>query len=420
MFAAIRSTWVLFVGLALIMLGNGLQGTLLGVRASLEGFATTTTGWVMTGYYVGFLVGSIFVPRLVNNVGHIRVFAALASLASSSVLLHTVFVDPILWMGMRLITGFSYAGLYVVVESWLNERSTNQTRGKMLSLYMIVSLGGMTLGQLLLNLAPAEQPELFILTSVLVSLALVPISLTVVAAPAIAQTPPIQIRELYQSSPLGVVGAFGAGIANGTLMGMGAVFASSIGLPIQQVAYFMMAAIFGGMLLQWPIGHFSDVFDRRTVITLVTFLAMLCAAAAIPFVQHPSIALFVLVALFGGLHLPMYALCIAHTNDKLPTEQMVAASGRMMLIFGCGSSLGPITVALLMTQFGAIGFFWWLAVIHGSIGVFALYRMTRRAATPMEEQGAYVPVAPRASTVSAEWVAEESATTSADVKTTSQ
>ncbi len=412
MFVAMRSTWVLFVGLALIMLGNGLQGTLLGVRASLEGFATATTGLVMTGYYVGFLGGSIFVPRLVNNVGHIRVFAALASLASSSVLLHTVFVDPTLWMGMRLVTGFSYAGLFVVVESWLNERSTNQTRGKMLSLYMIVSLSCMMLGQLLLNLAHPQQPELFILISVLVSLALVPISLTVVAAPAIAQTPPIRIRDLYQDSPLGIIGAFGTGIANGTLLGMGAVFASSIGLPIQQVAYFMMAAIFGGMLLQWPVGYFSDVFDRRKVITLVTFLAMLCAAAAIPFVETPSIALFVLVALFGGVHLPMYALCIAHTNDKLPTEQMVAASGRLMLTFGCGSSLGPITVALLMTQFGAVGFFWWLAIIHGGIGLFALYRMTRSAATPMEEQGAYVPVVPRASTVSAEWVAEESAAAS--------
>lgn len=411
MFTAVRSIWVLFVGLALIMLGNGLQGTLLGVRASLEGFTTATTGLVMTGYYIGFLVGSIFIPRLVNSVGHIRVFAALASLASSSVLLHTIFVDPGLWIGMRLVTGFSYAGLFVVVESWLNERSTNETRGKMLSLYMIVSLSFMILGQLLLTLAPAEQPELFILTSVLVSLALVPISLTVIAAPAIAQTPPIRIRDLYHRSPLGVIGAFGTGIANGTLLGMGAVFASSIGLPIQQVAYFMIAAILGGLLLQWPIGYCSDVFDRRTVITVVTFLAMLCAAAATLVVESQSIALFILVGLFGGAHLPMYALCIAHTNDRLPIEQMVAASGRLLLIFGCGSSLGPITAALLMTQFGAVGFFWWLTIIHGGLGLFALYRMTRSAATPIEEQGAYVPVVPRASTVSAAWVAEESAAT---------
>lgn len=409
MYAAVRSTWVLFVGLALIMLGNGLQGTLLGVRASLEGFSTTTTGLVMTGYYLGFLTGSIFMPRLVTSVGHIRVFAALASLASSSVLLHTVFVDPWLWTGMRLITGFSYAGLYVVVESWLNDRATNETRGQLLSLYMIVSLGCMMLGQLLLNLAPPQQPELFILTSVLVSLALVPIALAPVTAPVLTRTPPIGLLALYRGSPLGMVGAFGTGIANGTLLGMGAVFATSIGLPIQQVAYFMMAAIFGGLLLQWPIGYLSDIFDRRIIMTGVTFLAMVFALATLPFVESPGILLFVMIGLFGGVHLPMYALCIAHTNDHLKTEQMVAASGKLMLVFGCGSSLGPITASLLMTRLDSVGFLWWLAIVHGAVGLFALYRMTRRAATPVHEQGPFVPVAPRASPISAEWVAEEGA-----------
>jgi MFS family permease len=402
MLTAVRATWTLFIGIALIMLGNGLQGTLLGVRASLEGFSTTTTGLVMTGYYLGFLVGSILMPRLVNNVGHIRVFAALASLASSSVLVHTVFVDPWIWMAMRLITGFSYAGLYVVAESWLNERASNEIRGQLLSLYMLVSMGCMMLGQLLLNLAPPQQPELFILTSVLVSLALVPISLTVVQAPALTRAPPIGLRELYRGSPLGVIGGFGTGIANGTLLGMGAVFAAGIGLPIEQVAYFMMAAIFGGMLLQWPIGHLSDRFDRRRVITVVTFLSAISALLALPYVEPPGLALFVLIALFGGLHMPMYSLCIAHTNDHLKPEQMVAASGRLMLIFGCGSSLGPLTAALLMDAMGPGGFFWWLA-----IGVFALYRMLRRAPTPLADQGLYVPVPPRASPVSAEWVVEE-------------
>jgi MFS family permease len=409
MLTAVRATWTLFIGIALIMLGNGLQGTLLGVRASLEGFSTTTTGLVMTGYYLGFLVGAILMPRLVNNVGHIRVFAALASLASSSVLVHTVFVDPWVWMAMRLITGFSYAGLYVVAESWLNERASNAIRGQLLSLYMLVSMGCMMLGQLLLNLAPPQQPELFILTSVLVSLALVPISLTVVQAPVLTGAPPIGLRELYRGSPLGVIGGFGTGIANGTLLGMGAVFAAGIGLPIDQVAYFMMAAIFGGMLLQWPIGHLSDRFDRRRVITVVTFLSAASALLALPYVEPPGLALFVLIGLFGGLHMPMYSLCIAHTNDHLKPEQMVAASGRLMLIFGCGSSLGPLTAALLMDAVGPGGFFWWLAIIHGAIGVFALYRMLRRAPTPLAEQGPFVPVPPRASPVSAEWVAEEAA-----------
>ncbi len=408
MLTALRATWALFIGLALIMLGNGLQGTLLGIRASLEGFGTTTTGLVMTGYYVGFLVGSMVIPQLVNRVGHIRVFAAVASLASSSVLVHAVFADPLVWMAMRLVTGFSYAGLYVVVESWLNDRATNETRGQLLSLYMIISLSCLMLGQTLLNLAPPGNPELFILTSVLVSLALVPMSLTVVTAPNLTRAAPISLRELYRTSPLGVIGGLGTGIANSTLLGMGAVFATSIGLPIGQVAYFMMAAIFGGLLLQWPIGRLSDHFDRRRVITVVTLLAALSALAALPFTDSPGIWLFVLIGVFGGLHLPLYALCIAHTNDHLRTDQMVAASGRLMLIYGCGSSLGPLSASLLMSAMGPGGFFWWLAIIHGAIGVFALYRMTRRAPKPLEEQGAFLPLTPRASPISVELVAEES------------
>ncbi|MDX1605398.1 MAG: MFS transporter [Candidatus Competibacterales bacterium] len=407
MLLVLHSTWTLFLGVALIMLGNGLQGTLLGVRASLEGFGTATTGVVMTGYYIGFLGGSILIPRLVGRVGHIRVFAALASLASASVLLHTVFVVPWLWTLMRLVTGFSYAGLYVVVESWINDRASNETRGLLLSLYMVVSLGCMMLGQLLLNLAPPQAYELFILTSVLVSMALVPISLAEVSAPPLARTPPIGLGTLYRGSPLAVVGVFGTGIANGALLGMGAVFATTAGLPVKQVAYFMMAAILGGMLLQLPVGYLSDRFDRRQVMTVASLLAAVCALAALPFVESAGLALFVLIALFGGLHMPLYALCMAHANDYLEPAQMVAAGGKMMLIFGAGSSVGPLTASLMMSAFGPGGFFWWLALIHAAIGLFALYRMTRRAARPVEEQGSFVVLAPRASPVSAGWVVEE-------------
>ena len=408
MLSAIRSSWTLFIGIALIMLGNGLQGTLLGVRASLEGFSTMTTGLVMTGYFVGFLAGSKMVPELVRNVGHVRVFAALASLASISVLVHAVFVDPTLWITMRLITGFSYAGLYIVAESWLNEQATNETRGQLLSVYMITTLGGMAGGQLLLNLSEPASFELFVLISMLVSLSLVPISLMVVAAPKLESPEKISLKQLYDASPLGVTGALGTGLAHGVLFGMGAVYATQSGLDIQQVAFFMMSAILGGMILQWPVGWLSDRIDRRHTIILVSLLASVFALlAAIWTALTPNLGLLVIIGLFGGMTLPLYSLCIAHTNDHLQPEQMVAASGSLVMVGGIGAAMGPLTASLMMNNFGPGGFLWWLMIIHATIGLFALYRMTRRAAMPLEDQGAYVPMAPRASPVAAVIAAEE-------------
>jgi MFS family permease len=406
MWATVVSSWALFLGIAFIMLGNGLQGSLLGVRAELEGFPTAVTGLVMTGYFVGFLAGSTVVPRLVTRVGHIRVFAALASLASVAVLLHSVFVDPVSWTAMRLVTGFSYAGLYVVAESWLNDRATNETRGQLLSIYMVVMLCGAGSGQFLLNVADPMGFELFLLASVLVSLALIPILLTVSPAPEFDAPSPVGLRALYRISPLGVLGTLGTGMAQGGLIGMGAVYAKSSGLSIAEVSLFMAATLFGGMLFQWPIGRLSDRFDRRRVLTAVTILAALWAFMATAVTGplaplFPAWSLFLLAGLFGGMNMPMYSLTIAHTNDFLEPKQMVAASGTLVLVGGIGAVLGPMTLAGAMSVMGPSGFFWGLGVVHAVIGAFALYRMTVRQARPLEDQGAYVPVPPPASPVAA-------------------
>jgi len=400
------SSWALFLGLAFIMLGNGLQGSLLGVRATIEGFPTTVTGIVMSAYFAGFLAGSTMVPRLVRRVGHIRVFAALASLASVAVLVHAVFVNPAGWGAMRLVTGFSFAGLYIVAESWLNDRATNETRGQLLSFYMVVMLAGMGAGQFLLNLADPASFELFVLISVLVSLALIPILLTAAPAPEFQTPSAVSLRQLYLISPLGVVGTFGTGAAQGGLIGMGAVFATEAGLSIAEISIFMAAMLFGGMLLQWPIGRISDRFDRRRVLTVVTFLAAICAFATTvvvgPFAEIlPVWVLYSLIGVFGGLNMPMYSLTLAHTNDYLEPNQMVAASGSLVLVGGIGASFGPITLAGLMTVLGPDGFFWGLGLIHAAIGLFALYRMSRRDSIPLEEQGTFVAVPPRASPVAA-------------------
>ena len=406
MLSVVVSSWALFLGIALIMLGNGLQGSLLGLRASLEGFPTAVTGVVMSAYFVGFLAGSTLVPRLVKRVGHIRVFAALASLASATVLVHSVYVTPLAWGAMRLVTGICFAGLYVVAESWLNDRATNETRGQLLSVYMVIMLAGMGSGQFLLNLADPANFELFVLISVLVSLALIPILLTAAPAPEFLTPSPVSLRQLYRISPLGVLGTLGTGVAQGGLVGMGAVFATEAGYSIAEVSIFMAAAMFGGMLLQWPVGRLSDRFDRRRVLTVVTFLAAICAIVASmvagSFAETaPAWAIFALISVFGGMNMPMYSLTIAHTNDYLEPSQMVAASSSLVLVGGIGAAFGPVTLAGMMSVMGPAGFFWGLGLIHAAIGFFALYRMSRRASRPLDDQGPFVAVPPRASPVAA-------------------
>lgn len=401
MFAAIRSAWALLLGLAFLMLGNGLQGTLIGVRASLEGFSTQTTGFVMTAYYVGFLIGSLLGPKLVKNVGHIRVFAALASILSAAMLLHSVFVEPATWIAIRVVNGFAVAGLYIVVESWLNDTATNRTRGQLLSVYMLIVLGGMAAGQFLLNLANPSGFELFILISVLVSVSLVPISLSITRAPKFEAPAHVSARTIYRTSPLGVVGVLLVGVAQGTLLSMGAVYANAIGMGVADVSVFMATALAGGMFLQWPVGHLSDHFDRRIIITIVTALAAVAAATGAIAGGQSTIILLVAVFLFGGLSFPLYSLCIAHTNDHLQPEQMVAASGTLILAASIGSVIGPTLTATLMSASGPAGFFWCLAAAHTAIGVFALYRMTRRPSLPIDEQSAYQPMPARSSPVAA-------------------
>jgi MFS family permease len=397
-----RQSRVLLFGFGILMLGDGLQSTLLGVRASLEGFPTTITGLIMSTFYVGFLAGALYSPRFVERVGHIRVFGALASVASASVLIHGIIVTPLAWSLLRLVSGFCLAGLYVVSESWLNDRASNKTRGTLLSVYMVVSYVGYAGGQLLLNAADPEGLELFILTSVLISFALVPLLLSAGPAPTFSSQSSLSLRSLYRISPLGVVGALATGMASAALFGFGPVYAESSGLSISQISFFMTAMLVGCTVLQWPIGRLSDALDRRLVITVVTFLAAGAAIAAVPISAMSTLPLLLLIAALGGLSIPLYSLSIAHANDYLEPEQMVAASSGLVLASGVGAILGPITASLSMTLFGPNGFFWWLAVIHIAMGLFALVRMVKRSAKPLADQGHYAPSTPHGSPVALE------------------
>lgn len=407
MLRALNDVWALFIGIALFMLGNGLQGTLLGLRASLEGFGTAVTGVVMSGYFIGLLVGSLITPMLIARVGHIRVFAAYASVASTVFLLFAVFVDPAVWFVMRVVTGTCLAGLYVVSESWLNHAATNETRGKVLSVYMIIAFAAFGLGQLLLNLSDPGGFVLFVLVSALVSLALVPVSLANISAPPVQAPRNVGIADIYRVSPLAVVACFVNGIGQGAFFAMGAVYGSLLGLSFAKISILMSLPILGAVFAQYPVGWMSDLLDRRTVLMVMAFVSAAAGIACLfaPAVSFPALAIG--FTLFGALSLPLYSLAIAHANDQLDHDQMLGASATLVLIYGLGSSFGPIVVGAAMREIGPDGFFVYMIGVYAALGVFAAYRMIRRPAAAGVEQSEFVLMAPRATAVAAAAIAED-------------
>jgi len=369
------------------MLGDGLQATLLAVRADIEGFSATITGFIMSAFYLGFLVGSVLCPRITAKVGHIRVFAALAAMASASILIHALFINITVWILLRLISGFCFAGLYIVAESWLNDRATNETRGQLLSLYMVVTYVGVGAGQLMLNLAAPTDFPLFILTSVLISIAVVPLLLSAGSPPKFHESVSISLLALYRISPLGIVSMFVVGLVTATFFALGPVYGQRIGLDIENISYFMTAAVIGTILLQGPIGLLSDWFDRRIVLTIVTILTAMAAVLCVYASDYSHNLVLLSAGLFGGLAFPLYSVCIAYTNDHLKPSQMIAASGALVLIGGLGAVVGPMLVAGIMDYFGEEYLFWSMAAAHALTGLFGLIRMLIRPPVPRDKQG---------------------------------
>ena len=397
MFQIVANSWALFLGLGLIMLGGGLQGSLLGLRASIEGFGLASTGLVMSGYYIGLLIGATIVPKFVGRVGHIRSFGAMASLASTSILVHAVFVDPLTWWVMRFVTGFAYAGLFIVSESWLNDASDNATRGQMMSFYMLISLAGMAGGQFMLNIAAPSSYVLFVLISVLVSIAVIPILLSVSRAPDFNTFVSVSVFQLYKVSPLGVVGMLLTGVVMGAVFGMGAVYAANVGLSVREISFFMGSVVLGGAVLQYPVGRLSDLLSRRQVI-IATSACGATAAFISAYIGSSGVGqvwkLYLAIALVGGFSMPLYALCVAHTNDYLTPGQMVAASSALVLAGSIGSAVGAPVSAFAMNALGQQWFFYTIGFAMIALCLFALYRTTRRVPVAGVEVGEFVAMAP--------------------------
>ncbi|MBN2905468.1 MAG: MFS transporter [Rhodobacteraceae bacterium] len=405
MFQVLASSWALLLGMLLLMVGNGLQGTLLGIRGGIEGFSTFEMSIVMSGYFVGFLGGSRLAPEMIRRVGHIRVFAALASLISAVLVLYPALAHPVAWTLGRVLIGFCFSGVYVTAESWLNNAATNETRGQTLSLYMIVQMAGIVSAQGLLLLADPGGFILFIIPSVLVSISFAPILLSVAPTPAFATTKPMKLRELIRISPTGAVGMFLMGGVYSALFGMAAVFGTAAGLSVPQISGFIAAIYVGGLLLQYPIGWLSDRMDRRSLILAAATIGGTASATAMV-VSGSYPAMLVAAALIGGMSNPLYALLIAYTNDYLDPEDMAAASGGLMFINGVGAILGPIVTGWIMGLIGPQGFFLFVAILMGTLASYAAYRMTQRPAVPVDETASYAPVLPSASPVVVELARE--------------
>ncbi len=393
----LKKTWPLFLGMAFLMLGNGLQGTLISWRAAYEGFSPSTIGWIMTAYYVGFLGGSIYTPRLIQGVGHIRVFAALASLASAAVLVQILLITPSSWLLMRLLTGFCFAGTYVIVESWLNAGATNKNRGQVLSLYMIISFAGLAGGQFLMKAADPTHFALFLLSSILLSFALVPILISKTKAPEIIENETMGVRKLARIAPAGVAGIFISSIAQGAMFGMGAVYAVEAGMSISQIANFMGIFIVLGALFQWPMGWLSDQFDRRIIVVIASFSGVLLCIALLRLEINQHL-FFIAYGLLGAMILPIYSIAVAHTNDRLKPEQMTNASSTIVLLFGIGATLGPISVGYILKIYGNSSYFIYLALVNLVTAIVIIYYIFQREAVAEEHQVDYQ-VVPKCATV---------------------
>ena len=416
MLAVLLNSWALLLGILLLLIGNGLQGTLLGIRGAIEGFDAATMSVVMSAYYLGFLFGSRRASTMIRRVGHVRVFAALASLISAAFILYVAFAQPVIWILMRLLVGFCFAGVYVVAESWLNESATNETRGQTLSLYMITQSVGIISAQGFLNTADPSGYDLFILMSVLVSVSFAPILLTAASAPSFQTTRPMTLIQLYRISPLGCVGTvLLGGVFSGTF-GMAAVFGTEKGLTVAEISVFVGSIYFGGLMLQYPIGQMSDRMDRRKLIIALTAIGTVVTLAGV--LTGPNLAVLAMVGFaIGGVSNPLYSLLIAYTNDFLAHEDMAAASGGLLFLHGLGAISGPLAIGWLMTAYGADAFFVFIAALFASITFYGLWRSTRRAAPAVEATASYSPVLPTCSPVAlelAQEVAIERAVASAD------
>ncbi len=383
---ALAPVAALLLSVAALLLGNGLLGTLLIVRAGQEGFSTGAISAMMSFYFAGFTIGAFVLPRIIVSVGHVRTFAGFAAIASMTALLHGSFVNPIAWMPLRLVTGFAYAGMILATESWLNAHAVQSTRGQLLSIFGIVSMGSWAIGQALLNIAPPADVTLFLTVSLLISAAVVPITLLPSHPPMQVAQEKVAFRDLVMASPLAAAGAFLAGLAIGGFWGMGPNFAQRIGLDVGGISAFMAAVLGGTLALQWPLGWLSDRVPRNLVIAGAALASSAAAIGVASAVGAPLPLLLVAGALFGGFGIPIYSLCLAVANDDLPPGRLLGTARGLLLLNGIGTAAGPLIGGAAMNVFGPPGLFLYAAALLTVLSVLAVAR--GRSGRPIQTKAA--------------------------------
>lgn len=401
MLSVLKSTWALQTGILLLMLGNGMQATLLGVRGASEFGSATTLSLIMSGYFIGFLGGSQLAPKMILRVGHVRVFAALGSLISAALILFAAFPNQVFWFLLRILIGFCFSGVYVVAESWLNDKSTNETRGQTLSVYMVVQMVGIVSAQGILNFGDPSGYFLFVIASVLVSVSFAPILLSVSPAPIFDAASPMSIRKLIKFSPLGAFGSLCLGGLFAGIWGMGSVFGTEAGLNLAQISAFIASFYLGGMLLQFPIGWMSDRIDRRY---LILGSATICAFVALSGIFFYEVYFMLLAIGFaaGGIVNPLYSLIIAYTNDSLEPKDMSAGAGCLVFVNGVGAIGGPLIVGGMMSIFGPSGFFAYIFAVTALLAGFVIARINIRPTVQIDDPAAFSYVVQGSSPVAAD------------------
>ena len=402
----LKNTWALFTGIGIILLANGLQGNLMGVRSVIENFSSLSTGIIMSGYFIGYFVGSNLTPNMVSRVGHIRVFAAFASTASLSILIIATYVNPIVWTLGRFLTGLSLVSCYIVAESWLNDRANNRTRGKLLSVYMIINYFGLACGALLLNFDNPTSFKPFILVSILLSISLVPILLTKRPAPKFKKIGTLSLVELYKISPLGTVSSFCTGAIYSALFAMFAVYATKINFTLFEISILLFLTTIAGAFFQFPVGYLSDKYNRRIIIILCNlFSAAFCLILIfisgdklynlnalhlllninifqdlnlLTYAGSSKLYFYIIITIYAGITLCIFSLNLAHTNDFVPKEKFVAAGGGLQFVFGLGAMGGPLLCSIVMDNLGPNGYFIYLIIFHIIISLFGIYRIAIR------------------------------------------
>ncbi len=392
MIQILASVFFLLLGAGILVIGNSLLGIVLPVRLGYEHIPEFQSGMVMSAYYLGFVLGSAGIQALIRRAGHIRAFAALAAVLTAAAMLHALVFDIWVWAALRILAGFCMAGLFAIIESWLNVKSSNENRGQILSIYVVTIYAASFGGQFLVNLGTAEGTALYCVVGLAVVLSLVPVVLTRVVGPEIDKIKAMSLMALYRASPLGAVVTCGAGLLSGAFYALGAIYANALGLSVFEVSLFMGAPIFGGLALQYPIGWLSDRYDRRTVLLGVLAGALFASAAVllIAMKQGPFAGTLAAVFVFGGCLAAIYPIAVSQIYDYIDRSEMVGASGGLLLIWSIGAVAGPLIASAVMGWFGPGAFFLYLAVISLVLVVYTRYRMVRRVALPANEQTGFV------------------------------